>query len=179
MRMDQPYSRIADAVLDYQYWAPNDPQQDVYDDTGWTMGELGNVQVVRVTDVKVLTAPMDRINGDVKTPGRIMGETTGSGSVYLVNHNADNSLIAFRYRLKDVAMETAEEPFESAGRKFNRGSFIIRKAPVAELRQAATDLGLQVYAVDAAPVVKTHPARAARIARCIPGKARRTKAGGV
>ena len=164
VRMDQPYSRIADAVLDYQYWAPNDPQQDVYDDTGWTMGELGNVQVVRVTDVKVLTAPMDRINGDVKTPGRIMGETTGSGSVYLVNHNADNSLIAFRYRLKDVAMETAEEPFESAGRKFNRGSFIIRKAPVAELRQAATDLGLQVYAVDAAPVVKTHPARAARIA---------------
>ena len=164
VRMDQPYSRIADAVLDYQYWAPNDPQQDVYDDTGWTMGELGNVQVVRVTDVKVLTAPMDRINGDVKTPGRIMGETTGSGSVYLVNHNADNSLIALRYRLKDVAMETAEEPFESAGRKFNRGSFIIRKAPVTELRQAATDLGLQVYAVDAAPVVKTHPARAARIA---------------
>src|SRR2546425_7267612 len=62
VRMDQPYSRIADALLDYQYWAPNDPQQDVYDDTGWTMGELGNVQVVRVTDVKVLTAPMDRIN---------------------------------------------------------------------------------------------------------------------
>ena len=164
VRMDQPYSRIADALLDYQYWAPNDPQQDVYDDTGWTMGELGNVQVVRVTDVKVLSAQMDRINGELRTPGGITGESTGGGSVYLVNHNADNSLIALRYRLKDVAMETAEEPFESAGRKFNRGSFIIRKAPVAELRQAATDLGLQVYAVDAAPVVKTHPARAARIA---------------
>src|SRR5688500_15537183 len=26
VRMDQPYSRIADALLDYQYWAPNDPQ---------------------------------------------------------------------------------------------------------------------------------------------------------
>jgi len=164
VRMDQPYSRIADALLDYQYWAPNDPQQDVYDDTGWTMGELGNVQVVRVTDVKVLTAPMDRVNGDVRTPGGITGESTGSGSVYLVNHNADNSLVTLRYRLKDVAMETAEEPFEAAGRKFNRGSFIIRKAPIAELRQVAMDLGLQVYAVDAPPVVKTHPARAARIA---------------
>ena len=54
VRMDQPYSRIADALLDHQYWAPNDPQTEVYDDTGWTMGELGNVQVVRVTDVKVL-----------------------------------------------------------------------------------------------------------------------------
>jgi hypothetical protein len=32
VRMDQPYSRIADALLDYQYWAPNDPQTDIYDD---------------------------------------------------------------------------------------------------------------------------------------------------
>src|SRR6185437_9134949 len=62
-RMDQPYSRIADAILDYQYWSPNDPQQDIYDDTAWTMGELGNVEVVRVVDAKVLTAPMDRVTG--------------------------------------------------------------------------------------------------------------------
>src|SRR5213594_4406934 len=51
VRMDQPYSRIADALLDYQYWSPRDPQQNVYDDTGCTFGELGNVQVIRVTDV--------------------------------------------------------------------------------------------------------------------------------
>src|SRR5262249_4153450 len=50
VRMDQPYSRIADALLDHQYWSPNDPQTDIYDDTAWTMGELGNVEVVRVTD---------------------------------------------------------------------------------------------------------------------------------
>ena len=34
VRMDQPYSRIADALLDYQYWSPNDPQKTPYDDTG-------------------------------------------------------------------------------------------------------------------------------------------------
>ena len=39
IRMDQPYSRIADALLDYQYWAPNDPQSNPYDDTGWTFPE--------------------------------------------------------------------------------------------------------------------------------------------
>ncbi len=39
VRMDQPYSRIADALLDYQYWAPNDPQTRPYDDTGWTFPE--------------------------------------------------------------------------------------------------------------------------------------------
>ena len=160
VRMDQPYSRIADALLDYQYWAPNDPQQDVYDDTGWTMGELGNVQVVRVTDVKALTAPMENVSGDVKAPGAV----NGTGSVYLINHNADNNLVTLRYRLKDVAMEAAEEPFEAAGRKFNRGSLIIRKAPLADLQQAAANLGVQVYAVAEAPTVKTHAIGAPRIA---------------
>ncbi len=160
VRLDQPYSRIADALLDHQYWAPNDPQQEVYDDTGWTMGELGNVQVVRVTDVKALSAAMERVTGEVRAPAAV----NGSGSVYLVNHNADNSLVTFRYRLKDVAMEAAEEPFDAAGRKFNRGSFIIRKASASEVQKAATDLGLQVYAVGTAPSVKTHPVKAPRIA---------------
>jgi hypothetical protein len=158
--MDQPYSRIADALLDYQYWAPNDPQTEIYDDTAWTMGELGNVEVVRVVDTKVLTAPMDRVTGQVSSPGGI----TNSGSVYVINHNADNALITFRYRLKDVEMEAAEEPFEAAGRKFNRGSFIIRKSNGDDLRRVANELGIQVYAVADAPSVKMHPLRAPRIA---------------
>jgi hypothetical protein len=160
VRMDQPYSRIADALLDYQYWAPNDPQQDVYDDTGWTMGELGNVRVLRVTDVKVFNAPMERVNGEVRSTGAI----NGTGSVYLINHNADNVLASLRYRLKDTAMDVAEEPFNAAGRKFNRGSFIITKGSQSDLQKAATELGIQVYAVDTAPTVKTHPIKAPRIA---------------
>ena len=160
VRMDQPYSRIADALLDYQYWAPNDPQQDIYDDTAWTMGELANVEVVRVTDGKVLQAPMDRLTTDVRSPGGIVN----AGSVFVINHNADNALATFRYRLKDVDMDAAEEPFEAAGRKFNRGSFIIRKANGDELRRVANELGIQVYAVTDTPAVKTHPVRAPRIA---------------
>src|ERR671938_676492 len=81
-----------------------------------------------------------------------------------MNHNADNALATLRYRLKDVEMEAAEEPFEAAGRKFNRGSFIIRKASAEDLRRVANELGIQVYAVADAPSVKRHPVRAARIA---------------
>ena len=44
VRMDQPYSRIADALLDRQYWAPDDPQKHPYDDTGWSFGQLFNVR---------------------------------------------------------------------------------------------------------------------------------------
>jgi hypothetical protein len=160
VRMDQPYSRIADALLDYQYWAPNDPQQDIYDDTAWTMGELANVEVVRVVDTKVLTAAMERVTSQVQSSGGI----ANAGSVYVINHNADNALVTLRYRLKDVEMEAAEEPFEAAGRKFNRGSFIIRKAAGDDLRRVANELGIQVYAVADAPSVKTHPLRAPRIA---------------
>ncbi|HVG20117.1 MAG TPA: M14 family zinc carboxypeptidase, partial [Blastocatellia bacterium] len=160
VRMDQPYSRIADALLDYQYWSPNDPQKNVYDDTGWTFGELGNVQVVRVTDVKVLDAPMERVSGDVRAEGGI----NGAGPVFVINHNTDTALMTLRYRLKDAAVEVAEEPFEVAGRRFNRGSFILRNARKADLERAATELGLQVYAAASAPAVKTHAVKAARIA---------------
>jgi len=160
VRMDQPYSRIADALLDYQYWAPNDPQQDIYDDTAWTMGELGNVEVVRVTSDKVLAAPMELIKGEVQSPGAI----NGNGPVYLINHNADNTLVTLRYQLSDAEIDAAEEPFDAAGHKFKRGSFIVRKASADVLKRAASELGIQVYAVDAAPAVATHPIKAARIA---------------
>jgi len=160
VRMDQPYSRIADALLDYQYWAPNDPQTDIYDDTAWTMGELANVEAVRVTDTRILVAAMELVSGEVRSPGAL----NSGGSVYLINHNADNTLATLRYRLKDVAMEAAEEPFEAGGHKFNRGSFIIRKASADQLQRAANDLGIQVFAVAGAPSVKTHPVKAARVA---------------
>ncbi len=160
VRMDQPYSRIADALLDYQYWSPRDPQQDVYDDTGWTFGELGNVQVVRVTDIKVLDAAMERVNGEVRSPAGV----SGSGSVFVVNHNADNSLVTLRYRLKKASFEAAEEPFEAGGKKFNRGSFIIRNASADEVNKATSELGLQAYAIAQAPTVKMHALKVPRVA---------------
>ena len=52
MRVDR--RSIADALLDYQYWAPNDPQTRPYDDTGWTFPEGFGVEAVRVVDHKVL-----------------------------------------------------------------------------------------------------------------------------
>jgi hypothetical protein len=160
VRMDQPYSRIADMLLDYQYWSPSDPQQNPYDDTAWTFGEMHNVQVVRVTDTKVLGAQMERVAGSVRARGGV----TGSGPVFLFNHNADNTLITLRYRLKTAAVEVAEEPFEVAGQKFNRGSFIIRNVSLAEMERAASELELQTVALPSAPAVKTHPVRLARIA---------------
>ena len=160
IRMDQPYSRIADALLDYQYWAPNDPQRTPYDDTGWTFPEGFGVEAVRVTDTKVLDVPVEKVTGEIRAPGGV----SGTGDVIAINHNGDNALATLRYRFKNADMQAAEEPFEAAGHKFNRGSFLIRGVPAAELDKATKELGLAGYALAAAPSVKTHPLRAARVA---------------
>jgi len=62
VRMDQPYSRIADTLLDRQYWAPDDPQKHPYDDTGWSMGDLFGTTVVRIADASILKVPMRRVD---------------------------------------------------------------------------------------------------------------------
>ncbi len=117
------------------------------------------MHAVRVTDAKVLDAPMEKVSGGVHAPGGV----SDSGPVVLINNNAETALATLRYRFKDAAFEAAEEPFEAAGHTFARGSFVVRNAP-ADLTIAMTDLGLQGYAVAAAPSVKTHPLRAPRVA---------------
>jgi hypothetical protein len=160
VRMDQPYSRIADALLDYQYWSPNDPQKSVYDDTGWTFGELANVRVVRITDVNVLKASMERVTGMVRSKG----EVAGSGTTYLLNHTTETTLMTLRYRLKDSSFEVAEEPFEAGGQKFSRGSFIVKNVSSEDFTRAIDDLGLRAVAVSTAPTARTHAIKVPRIA---------------
>jgi hypothetical protein len=160
VRMDQPYSRIADALLDYQYWAANDAQARPYDDTGWTFPEGFGVQSFRITDVKVLDAPMELVKGDVKATSGV----TGQGAFVAINQTGDNSLITLRYKLKDADIQVAEEPFEAGGAKFARGTFLVRGVAQGDLDAQLTALGLRGVGLAAAPTVKTHPARAARVA---------------
>jgi hypothetical protein len=160
IRMDQPYSRIADALLDYQYWSPNDPQKTPYDDTGWTFPENFAVRSVRVIDPKILAVPMESVAGEVTAPGGV----TGSGSVFAIDHNGDNALATLRYRLKAGDFQIAEEPFDAAGQKFGRGSFIIKGVSSGDLDKATRELGLKAYALGSAPSVATHPGRAPRVA---------------
>jgi hypothetical protein len=160
IRMDQPYSRIADALLDYQYWSPNDPQKNPYDDTGWTFPEGYGVQAIRVVDTAVLKAPMQMVTGTITAPGGI----SGSGDTFLINANGDNALGTLRYKLRSADFQAAEASFDAAGQKFNRGSFIITNVDRGALDAESKRLGLRVTAVGSAPSVKTHPVRAARVA---------------
>ncbi len=69
IRMDQPYSRMADMLLDSQYYKPTDPRS--YDDTGWQLGPLFNIEVTRIKDAKILDAKMSdwrNFDNDLLTP---------------------------------------------------------------------------------------------------------------
>jgi hypothetical protein len=172
IRMDQPFSRIADALLDYQFWSPQDPQKQPYDDTGWTFPEAFDVQAVRITDAKVLDVPVERVTGAIQAPGGIgrtgtagPGSSSGAGSaLWAIAANGDDGLAMLRFRLRAADMQVAEQPFRAAGRTFARGSFLVRGVLAAELDRVGREVGVTAVPLDSAPGVPTHPARAARVA---------------
>jgi hypothetical protein len=164
VRMDQPYSRMADMLLDTQYYNVNDPRP--YDDTGWTLGPLRNVKTARVKDEKILDAAMTLINGPAKVTGKIEG--TGKAG-FVVNHTGESAVAQLRYRLKDVKFSSAEASFKVGAKEFNAGSYVIRTEGnpgdlEAKLAKEAADLGLTVTAVEKLPEVAQHAVGTPRIA---------------
>jgi hypothetical protein len=165
IRMDQPYSRMADMMLDTQYYNSTDTRP--YDDTGWSLGPLRNVKTTRVTDAAILKAPMTPMSGPAKVTGKIAGD--GAAATYVIHHNTENALAVLRFRLKDVKMLAAEAAFKAAGNDVPAGSFLIPAEGNppdlrARLEKAAAELGLTVHALPETPKVASHPLAAPRIA---------------
>jgi hypothetical protein len=157
VRMDQPYSVLVKSLLGTQFYPPANPSP--YDDTGWSATLLRNVDVRKIDDRTILDQPMTLVAADVKPAGGIVG----SGSVVVVEHNVDNKLVTFRFALKDVKMQAAEDPFEAGGRKYEAGAFIIANADAAKIDPVLKELGLTGYALATAPSVKTHDLDVPRI----------------
>jgi hypothetical protein len=156
VRMDQPYSRLADMVLDTQYYSARDPRS--YDDTGWTLGALRNVKTIRTMETSVLDAPMQKV-GTLEP----MGAIEGSGKTFLIQHNTDNTLATLRFRMATTPMLAAEDSFEADGIKFKPGTFVLKNVDRGQLEKAAKELGIKVHATSADIKVATHPLSAPRI----------------
>ena len=167
VRLDQPYSRMADLLMDKQYFNVNDPRP--YDDVGWTVGPMYNVETVRVEDVAVLSASMDKIEGKAKIEGGVEKLTGGRVQAYIINHDASNSLATFRFALSDLKIEAAEEEFELDEKKFNAGSFILKTEGNPEdlgeqLEEAGDMYEFTAFSVSEIPEVATHTLEVPRIA---------------
>ncbi len=157
VRADQPFRTLADMYFSVQNYAPQNPSP--YDDTGWTFQYMRDVKIVPVTDKAVLDHTMPLVAADVKAPGGI----EGTGSVLVVDDTADNNIVAFRFKHKDVKMRAAEDDFEVGGHKFRAGAIIVANADRAVLEPTLKDLGLSAWAVAAAPNVPTHDLDVPRI----------------
>jgi len=167
VRLDQPYSRMADLLLDKQYFNVNDPRP--YDDVGWTVGPMYNVETVRIEDVAVLSAPMDKIQGKMKLAGGVEKLTGGKVQAYIINHDASNSLATFRFEKSDLKIEAAEEEFEVEEKKFNAGSFLLKTDNNSDdlkeqLEEAGNKYEFTAFSVSEIPEVPTHALEVPRIA---------------
>jgi hypothetical protein len=160
VRMDQPFSRSADALLDRQYWSPDDPQKHPYDDTGWCFPALFDTEAIRVTDKAVLAASMSHVEAPVEEHGRV----AGSGSVFILAQHGDDAMFRLRYALGDATVEAAAEPFKAAGHDYPRGTWLVRGTGKDALEHAVKDAGITVEAVAAAPKVAMRPVAKPRIA---------------
>jgi hypothetical protein len=160
IRLDQPYSRIADALLDTQYWAPDDPQKHPYDDTGWSFSQLFNVKAQRVIDPAILQAKMSSVT-DLSTAA---GNVTGAGTIYAIANTGQTSLLALLYSAKSAHVESTEKSFDAEGHTFPAGSLLISSTSDSDLQPILKKLSLNATKLTDKPTVATHPVTAPRVA---------------
>ncbi len=160
IRLDQPYSRVADALLDKQYWAPDDPQKHPYDDTGWSYSELFNVKVNRLVDPKFLASKMTPVT-DLEAS---FGKVTGTGATFAIANTGQTTLLSLVYALKQAKFSVADKPFDAQGTHFDAGSLLITGADDTSISAALHKLDLDAVRLADAPSVASHPVTAPRIA---------------
>ena len=160
IRMDQPYSRAADALLDHQFWAAGDPQKHPYDDTGWSFSHLFNVKVVRVLDPTILKSKMAPLDD----PSTLAGKVSGSGAVLAVANTGQISLLPLVYKLKGATVHVADESFDADGKHFAAGSLLITNAADDGVTRVLHDLSLDASRLGASPSVPVHAVSAPRVA---------------
>ncbi len=160
VKLDQPYGRLARNLLERQDYP--DPALTTYDDSGWSMGFAMNVAVKEIKSKDILDARVTPV-----TVAQWHGKLSGSGTAGLaVAHYGSTNMIAFRYRLRQLPMQVAEQSFSAEGVSFPPGSFLISgsAADLQAARNAADSLGLTAALLGALPTVKTHDADVPRVA---------------
>jgi hypothetical protein len=165
VKRDQPYGRLAKILLEKQNFP--DPALRTYDDTGWTMGLMANIEIREIADKTILGVPVQPVE-KFDWKGVLSGFP--ARSAYVIPHYGSNSLITLRCRLLDLKFEIAEKAFKVNGSEFPAGSFIlpVQGGPNENLHQrlklAVEELGLQATSLENMPDVPRHEIEMPRLA---------------
>ena len=152
IRMDQPFSRVADALLDRQYWAPEDQQKHPYDDTAWSFSLLFNAKVTRVVDSAILEAKMKPW----------MAPEAGSeagvrGKPIAILNTGQTSLLALLYAVHEATFSILDEPGVVNGITLPVGTLLLADdSEAVEGALRTLHLERNVVPLESLPSVKHH-----------------------
>lgn len=158
IKRDQPYGRLAKNLIERQQYP--DARLNTYDDSGWSMGLAMGLDVVEVADSSILAAPVTPVD-KVVPKGRIAGTT---GKAIAVAHLGSNHMVTFRYLLRTVPMQVAEQRFAAGDTTYPAGSFLIDGKYAGAVRKLVDSLGLTAAMLPAMPRVAMHNADVPRVA---------------
>jgi len=169
VKLDQPYRNFAVDVLEPQRF-PSETEKLPYDDMSWAYPVGFGVNAVRIDDEKVRSAASRLLERDAKARGTVQG----SGPVYLLREQGQESLLAARYRLSRFKVAIAEERFTAGGKDYPAGSWIISADEAARatlglaLASLGEELALDFQSARRRPDIDSHPSPVPRIGLWVP-----------
>ena len=158
VRLDQPYSRLADTFLDIQYVRGD---ERVYDDSGWTLGYAKNVEWKRIVNQEVLKTAMHPWDGKMS-----LSRPAIKGSTIAIRNHGELDLVRLRYALPGIEFLIAEESWKQKNSEWPAGTVLItvEGADSKTVEDALASTALEYSVFENATAVKTHRMVAPRIA---------------
>ena len=165
VRLDQPYRNYAvDLLLPQDF--PFDSEHLPYDDVSWALPVHYDVKTIEIDDRSIIDVDLESVTTEIRATGRV----DGHGPVFLLRDTGQEALLEARYRLRDFAVQVAEEAFRSGPWEYPAGSWILPPQPGLEeaLGRVATDLALDFGSAPSEPDVANHDAPAPRLGVWVP-----------
>ena len=160
IKRNQPYGRLVKTLLEKQTFP--DPALRTYDDTGWTMGLMLQVEVKPTADKNVLEAPVTRVT-DLSRTGTVNGPA--APATWVVAHHGSNDMVRLRLALgAGTDVKAARVAFKVDEVTYPAGSFLIPASAGATFTDAVKRLGLEATGLAATPEVATTPVDLPRLA---------------
>ncbi|HOW86243.1 MAG TPA: M14 family zinc carboxypeptidase [Candidatus Aminicenantes bacterium] len=174
VRLDQPYRNYAVDLLTPQNF-PQDATYEPYDDVSWALPVHYGLEARRIDDAGIMNAagvalealkPGFATAGTVSVPAGNAGAAAGMEPVFLLKDTGQEGLMALRARLAAFRVEIAEKPFQSGGKDYPAGSWIMpgQNGLGDAVRKAAEELALDFDGAAAVPDVARHESKLPRLA---------------